>query len=128
MEAFRVRSGDAELAAVKFGAGPRTLLAHPMVFSKAYVAGGADVLGARAEVVALDLRGHGETEAATLSLDAMADDLGTVLDALGWPSAAVGGTSLGAAAALRFALRHPGRVDRPLLDLPGFGPGSARPP
>jgi pimeloyl-ACP methyl ester carboxylesterase len=128
MEAFRVRSGDADLAAVKFGAGRRVLLAHPLVFSKAYVAGGVDVLGPRAEVAALDLRGHGETEAATLSLDAMADDLGAVLDALGWPSAAVGGTSLGAAAALRFALRHPGRVERLLLDLPGFGPGSSRPP
>ncbi len=125
MSAFRVRSAGAELAAVRFGSGPPLLFAHPLVFSKAYV---PDVLGARFDVAAFDQRGHGDSEGGGFSLEAMADDLGAVMEALGWARAAVGGTSLGAATALLFALRHPGRVERLLLDLPGFGPGSFRHP
>lgn len=122
---LRVRSGDADLAVARFGAGPPLLWAHPIVFSKAYV---PEVLGSRFDVAAPDQRGHGETEGGTLEAAAMADDLGAILDRLGWARASIGGTSLGAATALLFALRHPGRVERLVLDLPGFGPGSRRDP
>lgn len=125
MLAFRVRSGDADLAVARFGSGRPVLFAHPIVFSKAFV---PDALGARFDVAALDQRGHGESEGGALTLEALADDLGAVMDALGWARAAVGGTSLGAASALLFARRHPERVERLLLDLPGFGPGSFRRP
>lgn len=120
-----MRSGDADLAVLRFGAGRPLLLAHPLVFSKAYV---PEILGERFDVAALDQRGHGDSEGGALTLEALADDLGAVMDALGWARAAVGGTSLGAASALRFALQHPERVERLLLDLPGFGPGSFRRP
>lgn len=125
MELLRVPSGGADLALRRFGAGRPLLWAHPIVFSKAFV---PDVLGARFEVAAPDQRGHGDTEGGAIEAAAMAEDLGAVLDRLGWPRASIGGTSLGAATALLFALRHPERVERLTLDLPGFGPSSFREP
>ena len=126
---FRVASSSgADLACVRFGAGPSLLLAHPLVFSKAYFAAAAEVLGARYSCVAFDQRGHGDTVASTISPAAMADDVGAVLDAMKWDKAAIGGTSLGAASTLLFALRSPARVSFLIQDLPGFGPGSFRDP
>jgi 3-oxoadipate enol-lactonase len=126
---FRVPSSSgADLACVRFGEGPPLLLAHPLIFSKAYFAAAADVLGARHSCVAYDQRGHGETVASTVSPAAMADDVGAVLDAMKWDKAAIGGTSLGAASTLLFALRSPARVSILIQDLPGYGPGSYRDP
>jgi len=125
MEVLRVPSGGADLAVARFGSGRPLLWAHPLVFSKAYVPA---ALGARFDVAALDQRGHGDTEGGAIEAAAMADDLGAVLDRLGWARASIGGTSLGAATSLLFALRHPERVERLILDLPGFGPGSFRDP
>ncbi|XVQ14630.1 alpha/beta fold hydrolase [Spirillospora sp. CA-255316] len=51
---------------------------------------------------------HGRGEAYTA--EDMADDAVAVMDALGWESAHLLGSSLGGAAAQRVALRHPGRV------------------
>jgi pimeloyl-ACP methyl ester carboxylesterase len=56
----------------------------------------------------------------------MADDMGAVLDAMKWDKAAIGGTSLGAATTLSFALRQPARVSMLIQDLPAFGPASFR--
>jgi len=125
MRSPRVLSGGAELAVARFGSGAPLLWAHPLVFSKAYV---PLALGERFDVAALDQRGHGESEGGEIEPLAMAEDLGAVLDSLGRPRSSLGGTSLGAATALLFALRHPERVERLVLDLPGFGPGSFRPP
>jgi 3-oxoadipate enol-lactonase len=126
---FRVSSSSgADLACVRFGEGPPLLLAHPLVFSKSYFSAAADVLGARYSCVAYDQRGHGETVASTISVAAMADDVAAVLDAMKWDKAAIGGTSLGAASTLVFALRRPERVSFLIQDLPGFGPGSSRDP
>lgn len=121
---FRVRLPAGELAGVRAGEGPRLLLAHPIVFSKAYWA--IERFAERFDVAAFDQRGHGESTAEGIALDAMADDLGRVMDHLGWDRATVGGTSLGAATSLRFALRRPERVERLVQDLPGLGPGSSR--
>lgn len=113
-------------AFVRFGSGPPLLLAHPLVFSKRYFLGAKEVFGARFDTVALDLRGHGESDG-EVDFDAAAEDVGAVMDACGWTTASIGGTSLGAAITLRFALRNPERVTRLVQDLPGFGPGSRRP-
>lgn len=125
MDVLRVASGGADLAVARFGSGPPLLWAHPVVFSKAYVPA---ALGERFDVAALDQRGHGDTDGGPIEAGAMAEDLGAVLDRLGWARASIGGTSLGAATSLLFALRHPERVERLILDLPGFGPGSFRNP
>ena len=125
MESFRIASGPASLACVRSGRGSPLLLAHPIVFSKAFWA--LDVFAEQFDVAALDQRGHGDSTG-PVDLDGMAEDLGAVMDHLGWREAAVGGTSLGAATTLRFALGHPELVTLLVQDLPGFGPASRRDP
>ncbi len=129
IEQLIVRSPCADLSCARFGKGRPLLLAHPVVFSKSYFAAAAETWGARFDCVALDQRGHGDTESdGPIEPGAMAADLGAVLDHLGWERAAIGGTSLGAGTALRFAVERPERVDILVQDLPGFGPGSSRDP
>lgn len=129
IESFRVPSSSgADLACARFGEGPPLLLAHPLMFSKHYFTAAADVLGAKFSCVVYDQRGHGDTTAETISPAAMADDVGAVLDFMKWDKAAIGGTSLGAASTLLFALRSPARVSFLIQDLPGFGPASFRDP
>jgi pimeloyl-ACP methyl ester carboxylesterase len=126
MESFRVRSAGANIACVRAGSGSPLLLAHPLFFSKAYWA--LEVFAGRFDVVAIDQRGHGETEADEIAPEAMAEDLRAVLDHLGWERAALGGTSLGSTTTLLFALRHPERAALLVLDLPSFGRGKGRDP
>lgn len=64
-------------------------------------------------VIALDQRGHGESDAAVdadFRISRAADDLAEVLDALGVQQAHVVGHSWGASVALRFAAQYPERV------------------
>ncbi|HHC09528.1 MAG TPA: alpha/beta hydrolase [Actinobacteria bacterium] len=69
-------------------------------------------------------RGHGDhdwsTEPSAYALSGFVADALAVLDELGWERAAVGGTSMGAAVALRLALDHPERVERLFLAGPAF--------
>jgi len=125
---FRVPARNADLACVRFGDGPPLLLAHPVLFSKAFYAAAADVWGARFTCVAFDQRCHGETTSTILTPAALAEDVGAVLDHLKWDKAAIGGTSFGAASTLLYALSNPSRVSFLIQDLPGFGPASFRDP
>jgi len=125
---FRVVTPGADLACVRFGDGPPLLLAHPVLFSKAYYAAAADVWGAHFTCVAYDQRCHGETTSAILTPAALAEDVGAILDHLKWDKAAMGGTSFGAVSTLLYALSNPGRVTKLVQDLPGFGPASYRDP
>ncbi len=129
IEPFRVASSSGtDLSCIKFGDGPPLVLAHPLVFSKAYFAAATEVFGAKFSCVAYDQRGHGDTNASTVTPAGMADDIAAIMDAMKWDKAAIGGTSLGAASALMFALRSPARVAFLIQDLPGFGPASFRDP
>jgi pimeloyl-ACP methyl ester carboxylesterase len=69
--------------------------------------------------VALDLRGHGESDkphdAAAYDRAAMAGDIAALMDHLGIGRADVMGYSLGAHLSLAFALSHPERVDHLIL-------------
>ncbi len=129
---FRVHSGDADVACAQFGAGrERLLYLHALAYSKEHAVAAAGVLGVAFDCIAIDQRGHGETRARDggpldLDLDAFVADACAVLDAAGWESAIVGGTSMGAAVALRLALLHPQRVRVLVEDLPAFGPRSPR--
>ena len=125
---FKVPAKNAELACVKFGDGPPLLLAHPVLFSKAYYAAAAEDWGARFTCVAYDQRCHGETTSSMLTPADLAADIGAILDHLKWDKAAMGGTSFGAASTLLFALSQPSRVTCLIQDLPGFGPSSFRDP
>ena len=74
--------------------------------------------------LALDQRGHGETEPvgpeSGYTFDALAADVVGLLDAQGTERAVHVGVSMGAAVALRFALQYPGRVSGLALVRPAW--------
>jgi 3-oxoadipate enol-lactonase len=78
-------------------------------------------------LVTPDLRGSGRSvHAGDLSWDRLADDVAALLEHLGLERAVVGGTSMGSAVALRFALRHPRRLQGLVLMSPVY-PGADHP-
>jgi 3-oxoadipate enol-lactonase len=77
-------------------------------------------------LVTPDLRGSGRSvHAGDLSWDRLADDVAALLEHLGLERAVVGGTSMGSAVALRFALRHP-RLLLGLILMSPIYPGADR--
>lgn len=105
--------GDIQLAYVDSG-GPGTpvLLVHAAYLSKQAWEAQWTALSAHHRVIAVDLRGHGESSAGIwpFSISLVAEDLAGLLDALGIRRAHVCGHSLGGMAALHLALQHPDRV------------------
>jgi methylmalonyl-CoA epimerase len=72
-------------------------------------------------LVGLDLSGHGASSLPAdgrLTMDRLVGDVGAALNAVDASSAHLFGFSLGTGVALRFALRHPSRVDRLALLAP----------
>lgn len=68
--------------------------------------------------VAFDLRGHGRSEARAgddVAIEDLADDVGTVIDALGLERVALVGHSIGGLAAIAYAAANPERVAAMLL-------------
>src|SRR5439155_25114013 len=108
------------------GSGPVVVLAHGFGGSARNFRPQARALGARYRVGRFDARGHGRSpappEADAYTPEAFASDLGRILDRVGAEKAVVGGLSMGAGTALRFALAEPGRVHG--LVLAGFPPGA----
>jgi len=77
-------------------------------------------------VITPDLRGAGRSVwSGALGWDRFAGDLRALLDHLAVERAIVGGTSMGAGVALRFALRHPDRLSGLVLASPLY-PGADR--
>lgn len=66
------------------------------------------------QVYALELQGHGRTTDIDrpITYPNLADDVAAFMDAVGLPKADVFGYSMGAAAGLQLAIRHPERVNR----------------
>ena len=107
------------------GDGPVVVLAHGFGGSARNFAPQARALRDRYRVVRYDARGHARSEApddpAAYTPEAFVADMGRVLDHAGADEAVVGGLSMGAGTALRFALAHPERVRG--LALAAFPPG-----
>jgi len=83
-------------------------------------------LAASHRLVVPDLRGSGRSvHAGALSWDRLADDVAALLGHLGIERAVIGGTSMGSAVALRFALRHSRRTQGLILMSPVY-PGEDR--
>ena len=105
---------------VSAGAGAPLVLLHGFTGSATTWAPLRDALGDRVATLAVDLPGHGASGAPSdpdrYALGSLAGDLTRVLDAFGVGRAAVLGYSLGARAALRFALDHPARVAAVVLE------------
>jgi pimeloyl-ACP methyl ester carboxylesterase len=121
-----------ELAWKEHGSG------RPLLLVNGYGATGADwdpiLLGKLARefrLICPDNRGMGESELgdpAALSIEAMADDLAGLLDALGIERADVAGWSMGGFVAQALAAGHPERVGSlALLATDGGGPGAILP-
>jgi pimeloyl-ACP methyl ester carboxylesterase len=96
------------------GSGPSVLLAHGFGGSARNFRPQVKALRGRYRVIAYDARGHARSFAPESSADYTAEcfisDLGRALDQAGAERAVVGGLSMGAGVALRFALAHPERV------------------
>jgi pimeloyl-ACP methyl ester carboxylesterase len=75
-------------------------------------------------MIAMDCRGHGQTEAnldpMRISFAQFAEDLAVLLDSLNIERVVVGGISMGAGVALAFALAHPERVNGLILVRPAW--------
>ncbi len=132
--ASRPRAGGRTVAALGrrwylevSGRGPVALLVHGTGASSGSWRGVAPRLAERCTVVAVDLPGHGRTEApadARLALDPMADDLAALLRAEGIAPAFGVGHSAGVAVLLDMALRRPGAMRLVV----GFGAAVVPPP
>ncbi|HET9091137.1 MAG TPA: alpha/beta hydrolase [Acidimicrobiales bacterium] len=103
-----VRDGGSVHVA-EWGSGPPIVLLHGATLSSEVWAYQFRDLGAGRRLIALDLRGHGQSEPGEegVTIGAMADDLADVLEALDLRRATVVGHSMGGMTALRFCRRHP---------------------
>ncbi len=103
-----VRDGGSVHVA-EWGSGPPIVLLHGATLSSEVWAYQFRDLGAEHRLVALDLRGHGQSEPGGegVTIAAMADDLADVLEALDLRRATVAGHSMGGMTLLRFCRRHP---------------------
>jgi len=114
-ETGRARSGDVEIFYRRFGRpGPTPILIqHGLSFFSYDWIATAQALAADREVVALDMRGFGDSSFSPnrdYSLQAFAGDTIAVADHLGWDGFALVGHSMGGRNAAFCAAEHPGRV------------------
>jgi len=125
----RAMSAEPRLHVEVEGSGPVVVLAHGFGGSARNFLSQARALRDRYRIVRFDARGHARSEApaeaSAYTQDAFVADLGRVLDQVGARAAVVGGLSMGAGTALRFALAHPERVQG--LVLAAFPPGAGAP-
>jgi pimeloyl-ACP methyl ester carboxylesterase len=111
------RVGAIELGYDVDGSGAALVLVHAFPLDRRMWSETARALAASRRVIALDLRGFGESSLGTeaITIETYADDVARLLDALGVPMAALCGLSLGGYVALAFAARHPARLARLVL-------------
>lgn len=100
-----------ELAYDVRGSGPALVLLHAFPFDRRMWAEELARLSEARRVIAVDLRGFGESPLwGEPTVDDYADDVVRLLDVLGVPMASVLGLSMGGYVALALAARHRGRV------------------
>jgi len=111
------------------GRGDAVLFVHSLAGHAGQWSGQLEPFRKTRRAVALDLRGHGHSDPprdARYALDAQAEDLTAVADALGLARFALVGHSLGAGVAVAYAGAHPERVTHLLLADP-IGDGTQTP-
>jgi len=114
------------------GSGPPLLLTHGYSSTSAMWEGQIEALSKHHRLAVWDMRGHGQSDypddPAAYSEALTVADMAALLDAIGAPTAIVGGLSLGGYMSLAFHRAHPDRV-RALLIIdtgPGFKKDDAR--
>jgi pimeloyl-ACP methyl ester carboxylesterase len=111
------------------GSGEAILLVHSLAGNIRHWSGQLAHLRKTRRAVALDLRGHGKSEGpgnGEYSIEAQADDVGAVADALGLERFALVGHSMGGGVAVAYAGAQPGRVTHLLVADP-IGDGTQTP-
>lgn len=105
------RETAGRLSLLRTGSGEPLVLLHPLALAGELWRPIAERL-ADFEVLAVDLRGHGENgwDGSPFSIEDMADDLAESLDALGMPGVHLFGMSMGGSVAMTLAGKYPGRV------------------
>jgi pimeloyl-ACP methyl ester carboxylesterase len=120
-------SDGTRLFAVDIGQGPPVVFLHGGLADHRAALFRVAPLAKTLRLVCPDVRGSGRSiHTGSLSWDRLADDIAALLRHLGLERAVVGGTSMGSAVALRFALRHP-RLLRGLILMSPLYPGADRP-
>ena len=120
---------DIELFYTKTGSGPTLLLLHGNVEDSTYFVHQVEEFSRDFTVYAIDTRGHGKSPrgAAPFTISQFADDLLAFMDQQGLPQADILGFSDGGNIALTFALRHPDRVRRLILNGANLDPKGVKP-
>lgn len=100
------------------GSGEALILLHGNGGDGSYFAGQMPVFARSFRTIALDTRGHGASPRGSMpfTISQFADDLNAFMDGQGIDKAHILGFSDGGNIALVFALRHPGRVDKLILN------------
>ena len=119
MASARVDVGGFNLAVHESGSGPAVLVLHGFTGNAGSMRVATDTLAANHRVLAVDLVGHGESDAphevGPYAMDACVGQLVRVLDACAVERAALVGYSMGGRTALQLAAAHPDRVASLLL-------------
>jgi pimeloyl-ACP methyl ester carboxylesterase len=104
------------------GKGEPLLVLHGGLGSSDMFAPLMPTLTKQRQVVLVDLQGHGRTELGTrkLSLEAMGDDMDTLVQKLGYRQIDVFGYSFGGGVGFRLAVQHPQTVRRLVLVSAGY--------
>ncbi len=120
---------DISLHYVKKGSGAPLLLLHGNGESGDYFVHQMDEFARYFTVYAVDTRGHGQSPRGTapFTISQFADDLLGFMDEQGIERAHILGFSDGGNIVLTFALRHPGRVGRLVLNGANLDPAGVRP-
>ncbi len=109
---------------------PRIALLHSLALDHRFWNGVAAAIDGRAELLALDCRGHGASgrDAGPVPVSRMANDLAAAMDHAGWDRALVCGCSMGGTIALAFAAAHPARCTAlvPIDTTAWYGPDAPR--
>ena len=115
---------DISLHYTAYGAGEPLLLLHGNGESSAYFDGQIEAFSARYRVLTVDTRGHGQTPRGTapFTYAQFAEDLAAFFDDRQLARASILGFSDGAIVALLFAMQHPTRVHRLILNGANLNP------
>ena len=118
-ESAEVETGETRIFVRLSGSGPPILLLHGFPETHLMWRSVAPLLARRFTVVCADLRGYGRSgcppsapDHAPYSKRAMARDMVTVMERLGFARFSIAGHDRGGRVAYRLALDHPDRVDR----------------
>lgn len=106
------QANDIRLAYDDEGAGIPLVFLHAFPLNRSMWKAQVTALSSRFRTIAIDLRGHGESDAPlwSFSLDQYADDVAALLDHLGIPHAVLVGLSMGGYVSLAFSRKYGGRL------------------